>query len=89
MLVTYDHDNLRKHRTTPDEADEVLANDPLDFTLTSSRTGNTRVMFIGFTYTGRLLEIGVEYRSAYHEHVFHGMRARKIYRLAFQKEMKR
>ena len=85
MLITYDHDNLRKHKVSPEEADEVLANDPFDFELPQSHSGNVRVMFVGFTYLGRLLEIGVEYRSAYHEHIFHGMRATRLYRLAFMK----
>jgi uncharacterized DUF497 family protein len=89
MLITYDYFNLRKHRVAPQEADEVLANDPLDFELTISCSGNDRVMFVGFTYAGRLLEVGVEYVSNYHEHVFHAMRATKSYRKEIEKRIRK
>jgi hypothetical protein len=89
MLITYDYVNLRKHRVTTEEVDEVLANDPLTFQLSPSFSGNDRVMFVGFTYMGRLLEVGVEYVSNYHEHVFHGMRATKLYRKVIERRIRK
>jgi len=85
MATTCDWQNLEKHGVTTDEVDEVLFNDPLDFDLEPSKDGNDRILFIGFTYAGRLLEVGVEYLHEEDEHIFHGMDATKHYRNAFEK----
>jgi len=82
-VITFDEGNLRKHNVTPEEADQVLDSRNLTtriFDLAPARNGNERVMFVGFTQEGRLLEIGVEIISDEDEHVFHGMDATKQYR---------
>jgi hypothetical protein len=49
--------------------------------LESSDRGNDRVMIVGWTYAGRVLEIGVEYFDREErEHIFHAMDAGKTYK---------
>jgi hypothetical protein len=80
---TYSLSSLRKHSVTISELIEVLAGDPMDFDLPEGLNNSTRVMFVGFTYAGRLLEIGIEYLFDESEHVFHAMDATRYYREAF------
>lgn len=82
-MITFDEGNLSKHRVTQEEVDQVLDSRNLTtkvFDLVPARNGNERIMFVGFTQEGRLLEIGVEIISDEDEHVFHGMDATKHYR---------
>jgi len=85
MRITYDRGSLDKHEVTTEEVDEVLANEPKDEDIEPSARGNARVMFVGFTFEGRLLEVGVEYLPDGKEHVFHAMDATKAYRALFNK----
>jgi hypothetical protein len=48
--------------------------------------GNDRVMWIGFTFGLRLLEIGIEYLPNDNEHVFHAMNATKEYLKEFEQK---
>jgi hypothetical protein len=77
MALHYNRVNLRKH--------EVLRS-PLTITvdLEPSLKGNDRVMWIGFTFNLRLLEIGVEYLPVDQEYVFHAMEATKRSRQNFE-----
>lgn len=82
-MLTYDHDNLQKHDVTTFEVDQVLDSRNLTtrvFDLVPARNGNERVMFVGVTVDGRMLEVGVEIISEEDEHVFHAMDATKQYR---------
>jgi len=59
MRTTYDKENLDKHKVSREEIDEVLANEPIDEDIEPSVRGNVRVMFVGFTFQGRPLEVGI------------------------------
>lgn len=78
-MITYNHRNLVKHGISNVDVDEVL-NDSLTIwiDLGVSRHGNDRLMFIGFTKTGRILEVGVELIGD-DEYVFHAMDAGEHY----------
>ena len=45
----------------------------------------SRVMLVGLTHAGRLLEVGVEYVDDDHEHIFHGTDATEPYSNVFEK----
>ena len=71
--TTYEDENLRKNGVSRLEVQEVFASD-LSYAedLEPSDRGNDRAMVIGWTYTGRILEIGIEYfEIEAREHVFH------------------
>jgi hypothetical protein len=82
-MLTYDDRNLNKHNITRQEVDQVLDSRNLTtqvFNLVPARNGNERVMFVGVTLEGRVLEVGVEAVSDTDDHVFHAMDATKQYR---------
>ncbi len=82
-MITYDDTNLKKHKVTRQEVDQVLDSRNLTthvFDLPPARNGNERAMFVGSTMEGRLIEVGVEAVSDKDEHVFHAMNATKQYR---------
>jgi uncharacterized DUF497 family protein len=85
QTTTYEDDNLRKNGVSRLEVQEVFASD-LSYAedLEPSDRGNDRAMVIGWTYSGRILEIGIEYFEIEdREHVFHGMDAGKGYKKDF------
>lgn len=84
---TYNYESMKRHDVSVDEINEVQRS-PLTVTidLEPSHEGNDRVMWVGFTLNLRLLEIGVEYLSNDHEHMFHTMDATKTNRKEFEKK---
>lgn len=89
MRITYENENLRKNGVSQIEVQGVFGSD-LTFAedLEPSGRGNDRAMIIGWTQSGRILEIGVEYfETEDREHVFHAMDAGKKYKDAFLKRI--
>lgn len=89
LVVTYEDANLKKNKVVRGEVQEVFASE-LSFVevLAPSNRGNDRAMIIGWTNTGRILEIGIEYfEEESREHVFHGMDAGKSYKKEFLKRL--
>lgn len=84
MRTTYNHESLDKHGITEEEADEVYATGK-DFDLPPSGDGNDRIMVVGLTAIGRLLEVGIEYFPSGDEHIFHASEATKQYRQLFER----
>ncbi len=87
MRTTYNTSSLKKHKVTEEEVDHVYATG-IDFDLEPSEKGNDRIMIIGLTASGRLLEIGIEYLADGNEHIFHADDATKPYQLLFQKYLR-
>ena len=88
MPLTYDDDNLAKHKVSRDEVDEVLDGSmTAQSELAASDRGNQRVMLIGFTLHGRLLEVGIEF-FANRDHVFHANDATEKYRQEFERSIR-
>jgi hypothetical protein len=84
VKITYNYESLDRHGITEQEADEVYATGK-DFDLEPSASGNDRIMVVGWTSSGRLLEIGIEYLPHGHDHMFHASDATKSYRELFEK----
>lgn len=86
MNTTYNWWSLGKRNITQEDADDVLRTGKW-FPLPPSERGNNRIMFVGFTKDGDLLEIGVEYFfSEKREHIFHGRKATRLYRRLFEEQ---
>ena len=83
MRTIYNYTSLRKHKVTEKEVDEVYATGA-DFDLSPSIKGNDRIMLVGLTANGRLLEIGVEFLADGNEHIFHASDATKHNQTKFQ-----
>jgi uncharacterized DUF497 family protein len=87
-LRTYNHESLQRHNVTQEEIQDVIASD-LSFCedLEPSERGYNRIMTIGWTEYGRVLEIGIEYFPRY-DHVFHAKDAGKAYVKSFEKRLR-
>lgn len=84
MRTIYNSTSLRKHNVAKHEVDDVYATG-VDFDLPPSIKGNDRIMLVGLTANGRLLEIGVEFLADGNEHIFHASDATKPYQAKFQR----
>lgn len=81
----YNLESLDRHGVSPADADEVIATGIWEEMLLSKH-GNTRLMFVGFTANGRLLEVAVEYFDDEDmEYIFHANDATRYYRALFRK----
>jgi len=85
MNTIYNHDSLDRHGVSEQDVDEVYANGK-DFDMSSSVKGNDRIMVVGWTSAGRLLEVGIEYLADGDEYIFHAMEATQYYRELFDKD---
>lgn len=88
MLLSYNQGNLRKNKVTKDEVEQVILSDTtIDFQMTPSNFGNDRTMLVGFTLSGRILEIGIEFLPDT-LHVFHANDATKAYQQKFRERIR-
>jgi uncharacterized DUF497 family protein len=89
MLTTYDLKNFADHGVTQEEVDQVLRSDvTAEFDLVPSQRGNERMMLVGFTSEGRLLELGIEFFFDEDKmYVFHADDATKTYRTEFERDI--
>jgi hypothetical protein len=70
----YNDESLRRHKVSPADVNEVLAESNVttrNFDLPIAQEDNLRIMFVGYNFAGRLIEIGVEFISEYEAYVFH------------------
>ncbi len=75
--TTYNDESLKRHKVSHSEVNEALFSAVWEEIPPSDR-GNNRLMFVGFTGEGRLLEVGVEYFDDQdREHIFHAREATK------------
>lgn len=89
MIFSYDSHNLKKHRISSFEVDEVLAAEvKVELPLKMSEVGNARYMVVGFTQSGRLLEVGIELVNDSSVHIFHAKRATRALRQEFEKSIR-
>ncbi len=85
--ITFDEFNIKKNRVTTEEILEVFESDfSIEVGLIPNERGNVRVMIIGWTFSGRILEVGVEYFGDM-EHIFHAMNAGKEYKRDFLRRL--
>ena len=50
-------------------------------------TKNLRIMFVGYNLAGRLLEIGIEYKSEIRGYIFHAQSVSPKYRKLYEEEI--
>ena len=90
MRTTYDDANLADHGVSRDEVDEVATGSmTIELIFEPSERGNERTMLVGFTATGRLLEVGIEFFHFQERmHVFHADDATKQYEREYEARIK-
>jgi len=86
VVTKYLKDELAKHGVTPKDADFVLRSQiSIWEDMGPSKHGNDRLMFVGFSAGGRLLEVAVEYFDEEDiELVFHANDATPKYKKLFE-----
>lgn len=77
MVKLYFHEaNLAKHKLNRQEVEEAIDDfNSCDYSIEPSRDGNDRIMVVGQTRGGRLIEIGIELLPDDVWNVFHAMNA--------------
>lgn len=88
MEYSYNDKALHRHGVSRFDVKEVLAIDNTstrEFDMSLSARDNRRIMFVGYNFAGRLLEVGGELISEDRAHVFHGQTASARYRNIYEK----
>ena len=85
MASIYNNKSLAKHNVTQQEVDQVVASfRSVWIPMSKSTRGFERVMIVGFTNSGRLLEVGVELFLNDDLHYFHADNATKVYKREYE-----
>lgn len=86
-IVGYNWDSLNRHGVTPDMIDEVLQGGMVSY-FSVDEADETCEMLVGYTFTERLLEIGLRYRSTDEVYIFHAQTVSPRYRQLFEEDWK-
>ena len=90
MEYRYNDSGLNGHEVSRSDVNEVLAvYNPTtrDFDLPMSKGDNLRIMFVGYNFAGRLLEVGVEFISEGESYVFHAQTVSPQYRKVYEERI--
>ncbi len=84
-IVGYNWDSLNRHGITAEMIDEVLQGSIVSY-FSVDDADDTCEMLVGYTFTERLLEIGLRYLSADSVFVFHAQVVSPQYRKLFEED---
>ncbi len=84
-ITGYNWDSLNRHGVTQEMIDEVLQGSMISY-FSIDEADETCEMLVGFTFTERLLEIGIRYRSADQVYIFHAQAVSPQYKKLFEEE---
>ena len=80
MKIEFSGDSFKRHSVTPQQVFEALAVVVDEHSQEDSKRGNPREIQIGFTQSGVLLEIGIEYLDVDHFNIYHVDDCREYYK---------
>ncbi len=86
-IIGYNRDSLNRHDVTAEMIDEVLAGSMVS-AFQINEADHACEMIVGYTFSNRLLEIGVRYLSEEEVFIFHAQSASPQYKKLFFKEWK-
>lgn len=82
-IITFNDESLKRHKVSRLEVLQALSDPLVQAVLDGeSKQGNSTRVYVGYTNSDRLLEIGIEYRKD-EEHVFHADNARSHFAKIF------
>jgi hypothetical protein len=90
MEYAYNSKSLGRHGVCISDVNEILAMNNVttrEFDMPLSGSDNLRIMFVGYTFAGCLVEIGVEFMSEHQAYVFHGQTVSPKYRKLYQERI--
>ena len=85
QIVGYNWDSLNRHGITPELIDEVLQGSMVSY-FALDDADDTCEMLVGYTFTERLLEIGLRYVSADSVFIFHAQAVSPEFRKRFEED---
>ena len=85
QIIEYNWDSLNRHGVTPEMIDEVLQGSMVSY-FSVDEADESCEMLVGFTFTERLLEIGLRYRSTTEIYIFHAQTVSPKYRKLFEED---
>jgi len=84
-ITGYNWDSLNRHGVTLEMIDEVLQGSMVSY-FSVDEADETCEMIVGYTFTERLLEIGLRYLSTDEVYVFHAQTVSPQYRKLFEED---
>ncbi len=90
MQYGYNNLSLRHHKVSLSDVDQVLEISNIttrDFDLSLSDDDNLRIMFVGYNFAGRMLEVGVEFTNENKAYVFHAQTVSPKYRKLYEERI--
>lgn len=86
-IVGYNWDSLNRHGVTTEMIDEVLLGTMVSY-FSVDEVDETCEMLVGYTFTERLLEVGLRYLSVDEIYVFHAQTVSPQYKKLFEEDWK-
>jgi hypothetical protein len=84
-IIEYNWESLNRHGITAELIDEVFQGSMVSY-FAIEDNDDTCEMLVGYTFTGRLLEIGLRYKSSDSAYVFHAQTVSPEYRKKFEED---
>ena len=84
-IVGYNWESLTRHGVTAEHIDEVLQGSMVSY-FALDDANDTCEMLVGYTFTERLLEIGLRYVSADTVFIFHAQTVSPDFRKRFEED---
>ena len=85
QIVGYNWESLNRHGITAEMIDEILQGSIVSYFAIDDED-DTCEMLVGYTFTERLLEIGLRYTSTDSVYVFHAQTVSPEYRKRFEED---
>lgn len=85
QVAGYNWDSLNRHGVTAEEIDEVFAGSMVSYFLLDD-ADDTCEMLVGYTFSERLIEIGLRYQTSESVYVFHAQTVSPNYRKLFEED---
>ena len=85
QILKYNWDSLNRHGVTPEMIDEVLQGQMVSY-FDLEDPDDTCEMLVGYTFSERLLEIGIRYLSPGSVVIFHAQTVSPEFRRRFEED---
>ncbi|MBP9092427.1 hypothetical protein KBI23_15475 [bacterium] len=85
QIIGYNWDSLNKHGVTVEMIDEVLQGSMVSYFSTDEADESCEMM-VGYTFSERLLEVGLRYRYPKSVYIFHAQTVSPPYRKLYEED---
>lgn len=85
-IIGYNWESLNRHGITAEMIDEVLAGLMVSYFILDDEDGDTCEMLVGYTFSEKLIEVGIRFKTADAVFVFHAQTVSPQYRQLFEQD---